>query len=240
MSNTIKQNSVVVEKETKVDEPKGGESMKDLENIKVLDSDPHPSFYEDDNGKKFFISKGWYNDALVRSFDADLVDEYEGYDDLREKIGIAKLGNREDYNRTVLLKRLRELGYQAIAVSIYDDETRCPWIAPRDDDYMSWYHDGRDGILYTRKNVDLKEYIKLYNMNGTGLFVRILTSDWKISRAVPWIISDSWTNVNTTDLGPLDLVHLDGNTDLSPYAIEELHKLGIKIQKVYKELKWGE
>lgn len=239
MSNTIKQNSVVVEKETKVDEPKGGESMKDLENIKVLDSDPHPSFYEDDNGKKFFISKGWYNDALVGSFDANLVDEYEGYDDLREKIGIAKLGNREDYNRTVLLKRLRELGYQAIAVSIYDDGTRCPVIATRDDDYMSWYDDGRDGILYTRKNVDLEEYVKLYNMNRSGLFVRILTSDWKISRAVPWIISGSWTDVNA-DLSPLDLVPLDSNTDLSPYAIEELNRLGIKIQKVYKELKWDE
>lgn len=239
MSNIIKQNSVVVEEEIKIDEPKGGENMKNLENAETLDSNPCPSFYEDDNGKKFFISKGWYNDALVRSFDANLVDEYEGYDDLREKIGIAKLGNREDYNRTVLLKRLRELGYQAIAVSIYDDGTGCPGIAPRDDDYMPRYDDGRDGILYTRKNVDLEEYVKLYNMNGSGLFVRILTSDWKISRAVPWIISGGWTDVNA-DLSPLDLVPLDSNTDLSPYAIEELNRLGIKIQKVYKELKWDE
>ena len=239
MSNTIKQNSVVVEEEIKIDEPKGGENMKNLENAETLDSNPCPSFYEDDNGKKFFISKGWYNDALVKNFDANLVDEYEGYDDLREKIGIAKLGNREDYNRTVLLKRLRELGYQAIAVSIYDDGTGCPGIAPRDDDYMPRYDDGRDGILYTRKNVDLEEYVKLYNMNGSGLFVRILTSDWKISRAVPWIISGGWTDVNA-DLSPLDLVPLDSNTDLSPYAIEELNRLGIKIQKVYKELKWGE
>ena len=87
--------------------------------------------------------------------------------------------------------------------------------------------------------MDLEEYVKLNNMNGSGLFVRILTSDWKISRAVPWIISGGWTDVNA-DLSPLDLVPLDSNTDLSPYAIEELNRLGIKIQKVYKELKWDE
>ena len=54
MSNIIKQNSVVVEEEIKIDEPKGGENMKNLENAETLDSNPCPSFYEDDNGKKFF------------------------------------------------------------------------------------------------------------------------------------------------------------------------------------------
>ena len=94
-----------------------------------------------------------------------------------------------------------------------------------DDDYRSYEEGVHEEILYAAKDVDLVNYIKLYNMNESSNFVRILTSDWKISKAVPWIIKDSWR---------------DDNAEISSYAIEELNRLGIKIQKVYKELKWDE
>lgn len=231
MSNAIKQSSVVVEAEegTKVDDPKGGKNMKDWEKAIALRSKPRPSFYEDDNGKKFFISKGWSNDSLVRSLNVKLV-ESDHYDNLGEGIGATKTGNEiwGDYARPELLKRLRELGYQAIVV-IINDGMCCKWIKPCDDDDYESTEDGtwdiHYGILYTRKDIDLKKYTELFNMNEEGSFVRILTSDWKISKAVPWIITDV-------------LAH--DNPGLSPYAIEELHRLGIKIQKAYKKLEWDE
>lgn len=225
MSNAIKQSSVVAEAEegTKADESKGGKSMEDLENIKVLDSNPCPSFYEDDNGKKFFIAEGWRNDSLVESLEVNLVDEGD-YADLGEEIGATKTGQWGDYERPELLKRLRELGRQAVAITIYnldlyDEIDQC------DDNDMNYEDNAHDGILFAGKNVDLENYIKLYNMNQSKSFVRILTSDWKISKVIPWIIKDCC---------------VDDNNDLSPYAIEELHRLGIKIQKVYKELEWDE
>lgn len=191
--------------------------MKILENIDDLDS---PSFYEDDNGKKFFIIKGWRNEALMESFDAKIVDESD-YDILGEEIGATKRGNY--YERSEILKRLRELGYQAVSVTVYEGNGF--WEVDQcDDDYRSYEEDRNERILYTTQNIDLGNYIKLYNMNESSYFIRILTSDWKISKAIPWIIKDSWN---------------DDNDKLSPYAIEELDRLGIKIQKSYKRVNWS-
>lgn len=195
--------------------------MENLENIENLDFDPKPYFYEDDNGKKFFLIEGWKNEALLESFGVELLNEYE-YDDLGEKIGAIK--KEWFYERVEVLKRLRELGYQAISVTVYEGKDFRE-IGQCDDDYRSYEEDVHEEILYATKDVDLANYIKLYNMNESSNFVRILTSDWKISKAVPWIIKGSWR---------------DDNDEISSYAIEELDKLGIKIQKTYKELKWGE
>lgn len=195
--------------------------MKNLENIENWGFDPKPYFYEDDNGKKFFLIEGWKNETLLESFGAELLNECE-YDDLGEKIGAIK--KEWFYERVEVLKRLRELGYQAISVTVYEGNGF--WeIGQCDDDYRSYEEDVHEGILYATKDVDLANYIKLYNMNESSNFVRILTSDWKISKAVPWIIKGSWR---------------DDNAEISSYAIEELNRLGIKIQKVYKELKWDE
>lgn len=195
--------------------------MENLENIENLGFDPKPYFYEDDNGKKFFLIEGWKNEPLLESFGVELLNEYE-YDDLGEKIGAIK--KERFYERVEVLKRLRELGYQAISVTVYEGEGF--WeISQCDDDYRSYEEGVHEEILYAAKDVDLVNYIKLYNMNESSNFVRILTSDWKISKAVPWIIKDSWR---------------DDNAEISSYAIEELNRLGIKIQKVYKELKWDE
>lgn len=195
--------------------------MKNLENIENWDFDPKPCFYEDDNGKKFFLVGGWKNEALLESFGVELLDECE-YDDLGEKIGAIK--KEWFYERVEVLKRLRELGYQAISVTVYEGKDFRE-IGQCDDDYRSYEEDVHEEILYAAKDVDLVNYIKLYNMNESSNFVRILTSDWKISKAVPWIIKGSWR---------------DDNAEISSYAIEELNRLGIKIQKVYKELKWDE
>ena len=195
--------------------------MENLENIENWGFDPKPYFYEDDNGKKFFLIEGWKNEALLESFGVELLNEYE-YDDLGEKIGAIK--KERFYERVEVLKRLRELGYQAISVTVYEGKDF--WeIGQCDDDYRSYEEDVHEEILYAAKDVDLANYIKLYNMNESSNFVRILTSDWKISKAVPWIIKGSWR---------------DDNAEISSYAIEELNRLGIKIQKVYKELKWDE
>lgn len=195
--------------------------MENLENIENWGFDPKPYFYEDDNGKKFFLIEGWKNEALLESFGVELLNEYE-YDDLGEKIGAIK--KERFYERVEVLKRLRELGYQAISVTVYEGNDFRE-IGQCDDDYRSYEEDVYEEILYAAKDVDLVNYIKLYNMNESSNFVRILTSDWKISKAVPWIIKDSWK---------------DDNAEISSYAIEELNRLGIKIQKVYKELKWDE
>ena len=195
--------------------------MENLENIENWGFDPKPYFYEDDNGKKFFLIEGWKNEALLESFGVELLDEWE-YDDLGEKIGAVKKGNY--YDRVEVLKRLRELGYQAISVTVYEGNDFRE-IGQCDDDYRSYEEDAHEEILYATKDVDLVNYIKLYNMNESKGFVRILTSDWKISKVVPWIIKYSC---------------VDNNTEISSYAIEELDRLGIKIQKVYKELKWDE
>ncbi len=195
--------------------------MENLENIENWGFDPKPYFYEDDNGKKFFLIEGWKNEALLESFGVELLNEYE-YDDLGEKIGAIK--KESFYERVEVLKRLRELGYQAISVTVYEGNDFRE-IGQCDDDYRSYEEDVHEEILYAAKDVDLVNYIKLYNMNESSNFVRILTSDWKISKAVPWIIKDPWR---------------DDNAEISSYAIEELNRLGIKIQKVYKELKWDE
>lgn len=195
--------------------------MENLENIENRGFDPKPYFYEDDNGKKFFLIEGWKNEALLESFGVELLNEYE-YDDLGEKIGAIKKGSF--YERVEVLKRLRELGYQAVSVTVYEGNDFRE-IGQCDDDYRSYEEDVHEEILYAAKDVDLVNYIKLYNMNESSNFVRILTSDWKISKAVPWIIKDHWR---------------DDNAEISSYAIEELNRLGIKIQKVYKELKWDE
>lgn len=195
--------------------------MENLENIENWGFDPKPYFYEDDKGKKFFLIEGWKNEALLESFGVELLNEYE-YDDLGEKIGAIK--KERFYERVEVLKRLRELGYQAISVTVYEGNDFRE-IGQCDDDYRSYEEDVHEEILYAAKDVDLVNYIKLYNMNESSNFVRILTSDWKISKAVPWIIKDSWR---------------DDNAEISSYAIEELNRLGIKIQKVYKELKWDE
>ena len=200
--------------------------MKDLKNIAdakdledIIGSFDSPSFYEDDNGKRFFIIGGWSNETLMNSFDVKLIYDID-YDDLGEKIGATKKGRH--YERSELVERLRELGYQAISVSV----TTCigkGWMDKCDDDYTSYEEDRYEAILYTTKNIDLENYIKLYNLNESRRFVRIFTSDWKVSEVVPWTIRDSWE---------------DTNYSLSSYAIEELDRLGIKVQKTYKELKW--
>ena len=195
--------------------------MKNLENIKNWDFDPKPSFYEDDNGKKFFIIEGWQNKGLLKSFGVELLDEFD-YDNLGKEIGAPKKG--KFYERVEVLKRLRELGYQAISVTVYKGNES--WeIDECKDDYRSYEEDRDEEILYSTKNADLRNYIKLHNMNESSNFVRILTSDWKISKVVPWIIRDFWE---------------DDNTEISSYAIEELNRLGIKIQKNYKKLEWNE
>lgn len=195
--------------------------MEDLENIKNWDFDPKPSFYEDDNGKRFFLIGGWRNEALVESYDAKIVDESD-YDDLGKKIGAIKKGNY--YERYEILSRLRELGYQAVSVTVYEGNGF--WEVDQcGDDYRSYEEDRNERILYATKNIDLKTYIKLYNMNESNSFVRILTSDWKISKATPWVIKDSWN---------------DDNDEISSCAIKELNRLGIKIQKTYKKLEWKE
>ena len=198
------------------------ENIVDIKNLKnIVEGSGFPSFYEDDNGKRFFIIGGLSNETLIDSFNVKLVDDID-YDDLGEKIGATKKGKY--YERSELVKRLRELGYQAISVTVYEGEGF--WeISQCDDDYRSYEEGVHEEILYAAKDVDLVNYIKLYNMNESSNFVRILTSDWKISKAVPWIIKDSWR---------------DDNAEISSYAIEELNRLGIKIQKVYKELKWDE
>ena len=197
------------------------ENIVDIKNLKnIVEGSGSPSFYEDDNGKRFFIIGGLSNETLIDSFNVKLVDDID-YDDLGEKIGATKKGKY--YERSELLKRLRELGYQAISVTVYEGNDFRE-IGQCDDDYRSYEEDVHEEILYATKDVDLVNYIKLYNMNESKGFVRILTSDWKISKVVPWIIKYSC---------------VDNNTEISSYAIEELDRLGIKVQKTYKELKWS-
>lgn len=196
------------------------ENIVDIKNLKnIVEGSGFPSFYEDDNGKRFFIVGGLSNETLIDSFNVKLVDDID-YDDLGEKIGATKKGKY--YERSELVKRLRELGYQAISVTT-DREEEC-WIDKCDDDYRSYDECSYEAILYATKNIDLENYIKLFNLNGARCFVRIFTSDWRASEVVPWAMRHSQE---------------DANYSLSSYAIKELDRLGIKVQKAYKELKWS-
>lgn len=196
------------------------ENIVDIKNLKnIVEGSGSPSFYEDDNGKRFFIIGGLSNETLIDSFNVKLVDDID-YDDLGEKIGATKKGKY--YERSELVKRLRELGYQAISVTTDREEEW--WIDKCDDDYRSYKEDSYEAILYATKNIDLENYIKLFNLNGARCFVRIFTSDWRASEVVPWAMRHSQE---------------DANYSLSSYAIKELDRLGIKVQKAYKELKWS-
>lgn len=196
------------------------ENIVDIKNLKnIVEGSGFPSFYEDDNGKRFFIVGGLSNETLIDSFNVKLVDDID-YDDLGEKIGATKKGKY--YERSELVKRLRELGYQAISVTTDREEEW--WIDKCDDDYRSYKEDSYEAILYATKNIDLENYIKLFNLNGARCFVRIFTSDWRASEVVPWAMRHSQE---------------DANYSLSSYAIKELDRLGIKVQKAYKELKWS-
>ena len=196
------------------------ENIVDIKNLKnIVEGSGFPSFYEDDNGKRFFIVGGLSNETLIDSFNVKLVDDID-YDDLGEKIGATKKGKY--YERSELVKRLRELGYQAISVTTDREEEW--WIDKCDDDYKSYDEHSYEAILYATKNIDLENYIKLFNLNGARCFVRIFTSDWRASEVVPWAMRHSQE---------------DANYSLSSYAIKELDRLGIKVQKAYKELKWS-
>lgn len=196
------------------------ENIVDIKNLKnIVEGSGFPSFYEDDNGKRFFIVGGLSNETLINSFDVKLIDDID-YDDLGEEIGATKKGKY--YERSELVKRLRELGYQAISVTTDREEEW--WIDKCDDDYRSYEEDSYEAILYATKNIDLENYIKLFNLNGAHCFVRIFTSDWRASEVVPWAMRHSQE---------------DANYSLSSYAIKELDRLGIKVQKAYKELKWS-
>lgn len=196
------------------------ENIVDIKNLKnIVEGSGFPSFYEDDNGKRFFIVGGLSNETLINSFDVKLIDDID-YDDLGEEIGATKKGKY--YERSELVKRLRELGYQAISVTTDREEEW--WIDKCDDDYRSYEEDSYEAILYATKNIDLENYIKLFNLNGARCFVRIFTSDWRASEVVPWAMRHSQE---------------DANYSLSSYAIKELDRLGIKVQKAYKELKWS-
>ena len=184
-----------------------------------------PSFYKDDNGQKFDIIKRLENNKLLDSFDVHVFNDFD-YDELGEEIGATKAGTY--YERSEILKRLRELGYDAIAITV-DTAGEYSIYSPCKDDYKSYDVDEYEGILYSASGADLKKFIEVHNMNERNEFVRILTDDWKVSRIIPWIIDTSWMDEEEDESGMETK-----NVGLSSYTIQELNKLGIKIQNSYE------
>ena len=199
------------------------ENTKKSINIKFMAKCHEPSFYEDDNGKRFTIICGLENEELLADFDVGFADEYY-YDELGEEIGAIKTDKH--YECGEILKRLRELGYRAMPIIFCGGE-----LTPCSDEVLWSYFLKKEDreILYSPSGEDLNKFIELYNMNNEKGFVRILTSNGKFSKVIPWAANAS---------GITDEQNQGTDVELSSYAIEELNKLGIKAQNSYNKIEF--
>ena len=199
------------------------ENTKKSINIKFMAKCYEPSFYEDDNGKRFTIICGLENEELLGDFDVGFADEYY-YNELGEEIGAIKTDKY--YERGEILKRLRELGYRAMPIIINGGE-----LTPCNDEVLwSYFLKNEDReILYSPSGEDLNKFIELYNINNEKGFVRILTPDGKFSKVIPWAVNAS---------GITDEQNQGTDVELSSYAIEELNKLSIKAQNSYNKIEF--